>query len=245
MNDNPNGRNRLKKLKKTVALRLHAFLQYWTTQNVQNQPLIHETAFILPLAKVSPSVSVGRYSYVRGGALIDSGSVGAFCSIGPNVLIGGDDHPLDAVSTHPFWYCEDGLTMPREAAGEPGWTQPKPAPVIGNDVWIGAGAQVLRGAIVEDGAVIGAGAIVTGRVPAYAIVVGAPAKVARYRFGVEQRERLLRSRWWEKEADEIARIRHLFADPQAFLSELTTGERRCEADDNPEQAEAADKGEAV
>lgn len=247
MNDRPGGSNRLNGLKKRVALSLNAFLQHWTTQTIRNQPLIHETAYIMPLAKVSPGVSVGRYSYVRGGALIDSGRIGAFCSIGPNVLIGGDDHPLDAVSTHPFWYVEDGLTLPRETAAEPGWTQPRPAPAIGNDVWIGAGAQVLRGAVVEDGAVIGAGAIVTGRIPAYAIAVGVPARVVRHRFDAEQRERLLQSRWWDKEADEIARIRHLFADPQAFLDRLAEEEKRGEEGVSgcPDQAEAADKGEAV
>ncbi|MDG0814430.1 hypothetical protein [Cohnella rhizosphaerae] len=67
MNDRPGGSNRLNGLKKRVALSLNAFLQHWTTQTIRNQPLIHETAYIMPLAKVSPGVSVGRYSYVRGG----------------------------------------------------------------------------------------------------------------------------------------------------------------------------------
>ena len=38
--------------------------------------------------------------------------------------------------------------------------------VIGNDVWIGAGAVILRGTTIGDKAVIGAGSIVKGNVPA-------------------------------------------------------------------------------
>ncbi|CAI6036957.1 CatB-related O-acetyltransferase [Cohnella sp. JJ-181] len=234
-------------MKRRAALALSRFLQYWSARAVQEQPLIHETALILQSARVSPEASVGRYSYVRGGALIDAGRIGAFCSIGPHVLIGGDDHPLDAVSTHPFWYARDGLTLPRQDSAAAGWRQPKEAPVIGNDVWIGAGAQVLRGAVVEDGAVIGAGAIVTGRVAAYGIAVGMPAKVVRYRFDAETRERLLQSRWWEKEAEEIARLRPLFADPQAFLAALEKDARNEDADaaEGTGLETAAKKGEAV
>ena len=46
---------------------------------------------------------------------------------------------------------------------------------IGNDVWIGAGAIVLKGVTIGDGAVIAAGAVVTKNVPAGAIVAGVPA----------------------------------------------------------------------
>ena len=52
---------------------------------------------------------------------------------------------------------------------------------IGEDVWIGAGAQILGGVSIGDGAVIGAGSVVTKDVPAFGIVVGNPAKVIRER----------------------------------------------------------------
>lgn len=53
--------------------------------------------------------------------------------------------------------------------------------VIGNDVWIGAGAKVLMNCHIGDGAVIGANAVVTGDIPPNAIAVGIPARVIKYR----------------------------------------------------------------
>ena len=52
------------------------------------------------------------------------------------------------------------------------------APVlIGQDVWIGAKATILRGVAVGDGALIGANSVVTHDVPPGAIVAGSPAVV--------------------------------------------------------------------
>lgn len=48
---------------------------------------------------------------------------------------------------------------------------------IGAGCWLGVKATVLRGATVGDGAVVGANSVVTGHVPPYAVVVGAPARV--------------------------------------------------------------------
>ena len=52
---------------------------------------------------------------------------------------------------------------------------------VGNNVWIGYGAQILRGVSVGDNAIVGASAVVTKDVPANAVVAGSPARVIRMR----------------------------------------------------------------
>jgi acetyltransferase-like isoleucine patch superfamily enzyme len=52
---------------------------------------------------------------------------------------------------------------------------------IGDEAWLGVGAIVLSGVTIGDGAVIGAGSVVTSDVPANAIAVGNPARIARKR----------------------------------------------------------------
>lgn len=53
--------------------------------------------------------------------------------------------------------------------------------VIENDVWIAANCTVLRGSIVHEGAVIGAKSLVRGEIDPYAVAVGIPAKIKKYR----------------------------------------------------------------
>ncbi len=53
--------------------------------------------------------------------------------------------------------------------------------VIEDDVWIGAGVQINKGVRIGKGAVIGGGSVVTKDIPPYAIAVGSPAKVIKYR----------------------------------------------------------------
>jgi acetyltransferase-like isoleucine patch superfamily enzyme len=52
---------------------------------------------------------------------------------------------------------------------------------VGNNVWVGYGACILRGVTVGDNAVIGTNAVVTADVPANAVVGGVPARVIRMR----------------------------------------------------------------
>jgi acetyltransferase-like isoleucine patch superfamily enzyme len=119
--------------------------------------------------------------------------IGRYCSIAAEVAImPGGNHLTTWVSTYPF-RIRYGL----EGAGHDGHPATKGDVVIGNDVWIGNGALILSGVTVGDGAVVAARAVVTKDVTPYAIVAGNPARVVAHRFSEDQREQLLRIRWWD------------------------------------------------
>ena len=61
---------------------------------------------------------------------------------------------------------------------DPAYQKAKPIR-IGNHVWVGQGAMILKGVSIGDGAVIAAGALVTQDVPQGAIVGGVPARIIR------------------------------------------------------------------
>lgn len=67
---------------------------------------------------------------------------------------------------------------------------------IGNDVWVGQGAFLCGGVVINDGAIVLAGAVVTKDVPSYSIVGGVPAKVIGYRYDDETIRFLLKIQWW-------------------------------------------------
>jgi phosphonate metabolism protein (transferase hexapeptide repeat family) len=87
---------------------------------------------------------------------------------------------------------------------------------IGHDTWIGHGAVVMPGVSIGNGAVIGSNAVVTRDVPAYAIVVGVPARVVRLRFEPAIGERLEKLAWWDWSH---ARLRTALADFRTLPAE--------------------------
>ena len=90
-------------------------------------------------------------------------------SIGSDVLIGSDVQIID----HSHGIRRD--TPIRLQKAEIGFVE------IGDDVWIGVGARILMNVTIGKGAVIGANSVVTSDIPEYAIAVGSPAKVIKYR----------------------------------------------------------------
>jgi acetyltransferase-like isoleucine patch superfamily enzyme len=57
---------------------------------------------------------------------------------------------------------------------------------IGNNIWIGAKATILKGVTIGDGAIVGANAVVNKDVPPNAIVAGNPAKIVKMRTDVRK-----------------------------------------------------------
>ena len=76
---------------------------------------------------------------------------------------------------------------PQRAAKRKNWDIVPMAPVvIGDKVWIGFNAIILKGIHIGEGAVVAAGSVVTKDVPAYSIVGGNPARIIRELGGDER-----------------------------------------------------------
>ena len=58
--------------------------------------------------------------------------------------------------------------------------------VVEEDVWMGINVTLLNGAHIGRGAILGAGCVVTGEIPPYAIAVGNPCQVKRFLFTPEE-----------------------------------------------------------
>ncbi|AIR89848.1 CatB-related O-acetyltransferase [Pseudomonas cremoricolorata] len=157
-------------------------------------------------------LTIGAHTYIRSRCRLDVvSSIGRFCSIGSDCVIGQEKHthPIDWVSTHPFQY---------EGAQAQAYRPEEVPCTIGHDVWIGEGATILAGVNVATGAIVATRAMVTKDVPPYAIVAGNPARVIRFRHSPELIERLLASEWWTLRSTLLTTLDG--ARPEQFLETL-------------------------
>lgn len=155
--------------------------------------------------------TIGDYSYVCAESNVIYTEIGKFCSVGKGCILGIENHLLENLSTSPIF------TEKRNAIGQ-SWVNsssryPFDKLTIGNDVWVGNRVMIRGGLTIGDGAIIGAGAIVTKDVPPYAIVVGIPAKILRYRFSEEVIAQLNQLKWWNWDEEALKSNIDLFQHP--------------------------------
>ncbi len=147
--------------------------------------MAHETAVIDPGCKIGDGTRIWHFSHIMTGCVI-----GSFCNIGQNVVVSPEvilgDHVKvqNNVSIYTGVICENDVFLgpscvftnvlnPRSAISRKGEYI---RTLVRRGATIGANATVVCGHMIGEYALIGAGAVITKDIPAYALVVGNPAR---------------------------------------------------------------------
>ena len=134
------------------------------------------------------NVTLGRGIYANFNlTLVDDGkiTIGDHVMFGPNVVVTTAGHPV----------------LPELRLRGAQYNQPV---VIGDNVWIGSGVQIMPGVTIGDNTVIGAGSVVTRDLPADIVAVGVPCRVVR-EIGDHDRTYFLRDLAFDLPVDELIR----------------------------------------
>ena len=162
--------------------------------------------------------TIGDNSFVQKQSVVMNADIGKFCSIASKVSIGLGNHPITMVSTHPAFYSSSQPLA--KTFSDKDSFQPFKRIEIGHDVWLGQSTMIMDGVTIGTGAVIAAGAVVTKNIPPYAIAAGVPARIIKYRFDDRIIDGLLKSKWWNKSEEWLAKNDASFRDPEKFLALL-------------------------
>ena len=120
---------------------------------------------VLRTLRSDAKIEIGEKTGISGASICAATriSIGKQCLIGANVVIADTDfHALKPENRRYNNRAEDIAAAPIS---------------IGDNVFLGTGAIVLKGAVIGDNAVIGAGSIVTRNIPANSVAAGNPARV--------------------------------------------------------------------
>ena len=166
-------------------------------------------------------VTLGRHSYIVGTVKntfpVSNLIIGNFTSIasGLTVMLGGN-HATNLVMTTNFVNL-----IPDMFAG-----LPNPFPITGltkgdivieNDIWIGQDVTIMSGVHISSGAIVGTASVVCVDIPPYAVVIGNPAIIIKYRFNQEIIKRLLKIAWWDWPLEKIRENYDFFINPNIEL----------------------------
>lgn len=203
---------------KNFVISLFASRIFWRSGLVEimSSKIQKKTRLIAPYAIYGSSIDEG--TYLSTNSRVSFTEIGKYCSIGPNFYCGYGIHPTNGVSTHPAFYSiykQAGFTFSNNNLIEE-----RKLIKIGNDVFIGMNVTVLDGITISDGAIIGAGATVSKNIPPYAIAVGNPIQIIKYRFSEEVIEQLLEIKWWDLDEKNLKLVNNYFFDIEKFIEKI-------------------------
>jgi UDP-2-acetamido-3-amino-2,3-dideoxy-glucuronate N-acetyltransferase len=154
-------------------------------ENPQSNFFAHPTAVIDAGCKIGTGTKIWHFSHIMPGCVIgENCNIGQNVVVSPDVVLGNNVKVQNNVSIYSGVVCEDdvflgpsmvftNVTNPRSAVNRRGLYAKT---IVKKGASIGANATIVCGHNIDEFAFIGAGAVVTKHVPAYALVVGNPAK---------------------------------------------------------------------
>lgn len=167
---------------------------------------------------VARSAVLGRRVRVTGPAYIDPCEIGPY-TVMARATIRSVNHRTECLNLQEV--------AQRKVIGGRSMVEPPQGPVrIGAAAWVGDNVTILEGVEIGNGAIVGAGAVVTRSVPAYAVAVGNPARVLRYRYPDEIIELIAPVEWWTWSDEKLRANRDLFeidlatVDPEVLRKRL-------------------------
>ena len=146
---------------------------------------VHESSYIDDGAVIGAGTKIWHFCHIMPGAVI-----GARCNLGQNVVVMGGTRLGDNVKVQNNVSIYEGVTLEDDVFCGPSCvftnvTNPRShvsrkseyrATLVRRGASIGANATIICGATLGEYCFIGAGAVVRGEVPAYALMVGVPAR---------------------------------------------------------------------
>lgn len=161
---------------------------------------------------VDPLAKIGKYCRVNQPSFIGKCEIGNFVACGGRLIVRSSDHHM-CFANMQDWAQQKIIQSTLRVAGKE-----KGLVLIKSACWIGDSVIILPGASIGFGAVIGAGSVVTKSIPDFAIAVGNPAKVIRYRFDEEIIRLLLKTKWWDWSEKKIRENKMFFETDLTSLS---------------------------
>ncbi|POY35886.1 N-acetyltransferase [Solitalea longa] len=145
----------------------------------------HETSLVDANAEIGAGTKIWHFSHIMGNCKIgERCNIGQNVVVSPNVVLGSNVKVQNNVSIYTGVTCDDDVFLgpsmvftnvinPRSAINR---KDQYAKTHVGKGASIGANATIVCGHDIGEYAFIGAGAVVTKNVPAYALLVGNPAK---------------------------------------------------------------------
>lgn len=145
----------------------------------------HETAIIDENCQIGEGTKIWHFSHIMSGCVLGKNcNIGQNVVISPEVVLGNNVKVQNNVSIYTGVTCGDdvflgpscvftNVTNPRSAVNRKAQYAKTH---VGKGATIGANSTIVCGHDIGDYAFIGAGAVVTKNVPAYALLVGNPAR---------------------------------------------------------------------